>query len=46
MGESGEALVHLVILLVVHVRLACGGEQAVVWCFLVPLQALLDKCVP
>ena len=28
MGESGDALIRPVILLVVHVRLACGGGQA------------------
>ena len=29
MGESGDTLIRPVILLVVHVRLARGGEQAV-----------------
>ena len=29
MGESGDALIRPIVLLVVHVRLACGGEQAV-----------------
>ena len=29
MGESGDARICPVILLVVHVRLACGNEQAV-----------------
>ena len=31
MGELGDTLIRPVILLVVHIRLACGGEQAVVW---------------
>ena len=29
MGESSDILIRPVILLVVHARLACGGEQAV-----------------